>query len=117
MPRNSKLAALPLKPADLVLLAVLQDGPRHGYGLSQAIDRRSSGRVKVRPGDLYRVLYRLCQQGLIAAREQAGPEERRRTDYALTDAGRRVLVDEARRLAKLSAEILARSEPHAESAP
>ena len=113
MPQKSAVTALPLKPADLVLLAVLQDGPNHGYALSQAIAERSSGKVKVRPGDLYRVLYRLCEQGLVEAGGQAGPEERRKTEYSLTGRGRRVLVDEARRLAKLSAEILS----HAESAP
>ncbi|MEM1177335.1 MAG: PadR family transcriptional regulator [Acidobacteriota bacterium] len=104
MPKSSNL--LPMKPADLLLLAVLQDGPRHGYALSQAMAERSADRVKVRPGDLYRVLYRLSGQGLVRALDPAGPEERRKTAYALTEKGRQVLLEEARRLADLSAEIL-----------
>ncbi|MEM8994098.1 MAG: PadR family transcriptional regulator [Acidobacteriota bacterium] len=108
MPKTSPnpKSLLPMKPADLLLLAVLQDGPQHGYALSQAIARRSADRVKVRPGDLYRVLYRLSELGLVEASEPAGPEERRRTAYALTERGRTVLLEEARRLADLSAEIL-----------
>ncbi|MEO1370465.1 MAG: PadR family transcriptional regulator [Acidobacteriota bacterium] len=108
MPKTSQNpnSLLPMKPADLLLLAVLQDGPQHGYALSQAMARRSAERVTVRPGDLYRVLYRLSEQGLVEALEPAGPEERRKTAYALTERGRTLLIEEARRLADLSAEIL-----------
>ena len=99
---------LPLRPADLVLLAELQDGPRHGYALAQAMARRTDGRIRVRPGDLYRVLFRMSEQGLVAAEAAAEVDPRRKTTYRLTALGDRALREEARRLAKLSAEILAR---------
>lgn len=98
---------LPLKPADFLLLAVLQDAPLHGYALSKAMAERSQGRITVRPGDMYRLLNRLVQQELVAIGD-VEPQERGRTSYRLTDLGRRVLRAEAHRLAGLAAEILSR---------
>lgn len=97
---------LPLKPVDFLLLAVLRDGANHGYALVQEMARRSDGSVAIRPGDLYRVLHRLETQNLVEAGEPAGPRERRRTIYRLTDLGERVLQAEAQRVARLAKEIL-----------
>lgn len=96
-----------MKPADFLLLAVLQEGPSHGYALVRAMAERSDGQVSIRPGDLYRVLYRLVEQELIEAEEPAGPEEKRRTRYHLTPLGARALQREARRLSELAARVLA----------
>lgn len=81
----------------------------HGYGLVKAMATRSDGCVAVRAGDLYRVLYRLSQQELIAADEPAGAEARRRTEYRLTELGQRVLRAEAGRLALLASDVLGRT--------
>lgn len=101
---------LPLRPADFLLLAVLQDEPLHGYGLSKAMAERSDGRITVRPGDMYRVLNRLVEQDLVAVAdaEPDAADERGRTPYELTDLGRRVLRAEAQRLSDLSGRVLAR---------
>ncbi len=48
---------------DLLILVVLIDGPGHGYAIAQEIGRRSRGQVTIRPGDLYRVLYRMDRAG------------------------------------------------------
>jgi DNA-binding PadR family transcriptional regulator len=85
---------LPLKPVDFLVLAILQDGPRHGYGLVQEISARTRGQVSVRPGDLYRVLYRMVRQGLVAGEDGTDDDDRRR-DYHVTDLGRRVARAEA----------------------
>ena len=97
---------LPLRARDFVLLAVLQDGPLHGYALSREMSTRSGGHVAVRPGDLYRILYRLAEQGLVSREPAEGPEERRRARYHLTDYGSTVLRQEAQRLAELTAQVL-----------
>lgn len=109
MAAPSTTTHLPLRPADFLLLAVLQDEPLHGYGLSQAMAERSDGRVTVRPGDMYRVLNRLVEQDLVAV-ASVEPDERGRTSYELTQLGERVLRAEARRLSELSARVLATAE-------
>ena len=106
--RPSPTHLLPLKPADFLLLAVLQDGPLHGYALVQEMAGRSDGRISIRPGDLYRVLHRLAEQGLVEGDDPEGPEARRRREYRLTLLGAEVLRAEARRLSDLAARVLAR---------
>lgn len=75
-----------------ILLALLHPG--HGYGMMQRIRELSSGRVDMGPGTLYGVLNRMKKEGLIVL---TGEEERRK-NYAITDAGRRALRLEYRRL-------------------
>ena len=86
---------LPLKPVDFLVLAILRDGPRHGYGIVQEIASRTRDLVTVRPGDLYRVLYRMVRQGLVASDEDAGDDDDRRRDYRITDLGHEVAHAEA----------------------
>jgi DNA-binding PadR family transcriptional regulator len=95
---------LPLKPVDLELLLALADKERHGYGLVQAISEHTSGLVTLDPGNLYRVVKRLLEEGLVAeagdrhAEDAAG--ERRRY-YRITTLGGRVLAAELERLREL----------------
>ena len=70
--------ALKKGTADLLVLAQLEDGPRHGYDIATRIERRSEGAVTFNVASLYPVLYRLEAQGLIAGRWVERPGERRR---------------------------------------
>jgi transcriptional regulator len=72
----------------LLVLALLEDEPRHGYDLSKMIEARSGGVVRIHAASLYPLLYRMEKQRLIAGRwvEQAGL--RRRRYYHLTPRGR-----------------------------
>jgi DNA-binding PadR family transcriptional regulator len=92
---------LPLRPLEFLVLAVLEHAPLHGYGIAQRIDSRTGGAVRVRPGDLYRVLYRLEKRRLL----EASPNERndRRSYYDLTALGRRLLREEAEVLRRVVA--------------
>ena len=78
--------------AELLVLAQLEDGARHGYEIGLQIAARGDGAISFQPASLYPVLYRLERRGLIAGRwvEKAG--QRRRRYYRLTTAGRRVLA-------------------------
>jgi PadR family transcriptional regulator PadR len=78
--------------AETLILALLEDRPRHGYELMKLIDQRSGGRLSFHVASLYTSLYRLEHDGLIVGRwvEKAG--ERRRRFYRLTAAGRRELA-------------------------
>lgn len=76
----------------LLILALLEAEPRHGYELSQLIESRSRGVVQVHAASLYPLLYGLERKKWIEGRwvERAG--ERRRRYYRLTQAGRRQLA-------------------------
>jgi DNA-binding PadR family transcriptional regulator len=97
----------PLKPAELFVLAVLRSGPLHGYGIVQDVAVRSQGRIRIRPGNLYRVLDRMLERRLIEVAGHRGSTEERRTEYRITPLGRKVAQAEARVLAGAIAELLA----------
>lgn len=97
---------LPLKPVDFVLLLALLDGEQHGYALAQAIAERTDGLVQLAPGNLYRVIRRLEDDGLIAeSGRRPAPEldDERRRYYRITALGNHVAAAEARRLKALLA--------------
>ena len=49
----------------VLVLTVLADGPRHGYGLAGDVAERWHGRVRPKIGSLYGVLDRLAADGLM----------------------------------------------------
>ena len=77
--------------AELLILSLVEDQPRHGYDLSKLIEARSGGVLKFRVASLYPLLYRLEKRGWIQGRwvEKAG--QRRRRYYRLTPAGEQML--------------------------
>jgi PadR family transcriptional regulator PadR len=80
---------------ETLVLAVLDDGPRHGYAISQELTARTGGVLAYPTGSLYPALRRLEQAKLIAGTWQGEPGKQRRT-YKLTAAGRRVLAADTR---------------------
>jgi DNA-binding PadR family transcriptional regulator len=92
---------LPLPNATLHLLLALADGPRHGYGIAQAVDALSDGRVTMGPGTLYGTIKKLLGAGLIEEADwRPDPEldDERRRYYKLTGHGGAVLKAELDRL-------------------
>src|SRR3954470_19222577 len=82
--------------AEMIVLALLEARPRHGYELAKLIDVQSESKLQFHVASLYPLLYRLERKKLVAGRwvEKAG--ERRRRFYTVTAAGRKAL-DEQRR--------------------
>ncbi len=78
--------------AELLVLSLVEDRPRHGYEIGQLIDLRSGGALHFNVASLYPLLYRLEKRGWIRGRwvEKAG--QRRRRYYRLTAAGRKMLA-------------------------
>jgi PadR family transcriptional regulator len=76
---------------ELLILALLDARPRHGYEIGKLIETRSGGRLTFRIGSLYPVLCRLEDRGLITGRWRERAGERRRRFYRLTAEGRDVL--------------------------
>src|SRR5688572_12137843 len=77
--------------AELLILSLVEDRPRHGYEIGQLIEMRSGGVLHFNVASLYPLLYRLEKRGWIRGRwvEKAG--QRRRRYYRLTSAGRKTL--------------------------
>jgi transcriptional regulator len=77
--------------AELLVLSILEDQPRHGYDISKLIQVRSGGVLRFHVTSLYPLLYRLEERGLVAGRWVEKAEQRRRRYYSLTAQGRKVL--------------------------
>lgn len=75
---------------DALLLAALEDGPRHGYAVIEALRQATGGRLDMATGTIYPALRRLEAAGLIAG-SWSVVAGRRRRDYRLTAAGTRAL--------------------------
>jgi PadR family transcriptional regulator len=78
--------------AELLILSLVEDRPRHGYEVGQLIELRSGGLLRFNVASLYPLLYRLEKRGWIKGRwvEKAG--QRRRRYYRLTATGKKVLA-------------------------
>src|SRR3954465_16002773 len=82
--------------AEMIVLALLEARPRHGYELVKLIDAQSESKLQFHVASLYPLLYRLERKKLVAGGwgEKAG--ERGGGLYTVTAAGRKAL-DEQRR--------------------
>jgi DNA-binding PadR family transcriptional regulator len=76
---------------DVLLLATLSDGPRHGYAIKEALRDGSDGRFDLPTGTVYPALHRLERAGLITG-SWSVVDGRRRRSYQLTADGRRRLA-------------------------
>ncbi|WP_077490106.1 PadR family transcriptional regulator [Sinomonas mesophila] len=66
----------------LYLLALLEEGPKHGYELIRALSDRFGGAYSPSPGTVYPRLSKLEEEGLVLTRAEG-----RRTLYSVTEAG------------------------------
>jgi DNA-binding PadR family transcriptional regulator len=76
------------------VLALLWEGPRHGYQMIQEISERSDGAWKPSPGSIYPVLSALQDEGLVDDEKIEG-----RRVFSLTDAGRAAVEERADEIA------------------
>ena len=79
---------------DLLILRTLATGPRHGWSISQRIEQVSDSVLVVTQGSLYPALYRLEEQGLIAAEWGLSENNRKAKFYRLTKSGEKRLAKE-----------------------
>ncbi len=78
--------------AELLILSLIEDVPRHGYEISKLIETRSEGALRFHVASLYPLLYRLEERGWIQGRWVEKQGQRRRRYYKMTAAGRTVLA-------------------------
>jgi PadR family transcriptional regulator PadR len=87
---------------ELVLLTLLEERERYGYEIVSAIEARSGGKLDVKDGTLYPVLYRLEEAGFVEPRWETQERGVPRKYYRITDSGKeesRRLLDEWREFA------------------
>ena len=79
---------------EMLILALVEDRPRHGYEIAKLIEQRSDGVLQFHVASLYPLLYRLEKRGLIKGRWVERSGERRRRFYKLTAAGQKILTEQ-----------------------
>ena len=77
---------------DLLILAILASGPRHGYGVIDQLRSRSGDAFDLPEGTVYPVLHRLQATGLLDSSWSEAGGRRRRT-YQITRQGRAALAE------------------------
>ena len=82
--------------AEMLILALIEDQPRHGYEIGKLIERRSGGCLRFHVASLYPLLYRLENRGWIQGRWVEKASQRRRRYYRLTPSGQKVLAQQRR---------------------
>lgn len=84
----------------LYLLSLLQETPKHGYELIQALEQRFGGTYSPSAGTIYPRLSKLEEEGLVTKTTQG-----RKTVYEITDAGRLELQRREGELRDIEAEV------------
>ncbi len=95
---------------DTLLLASLENGPRHGYAVREELAERGGARFALPTGTIYPALRRLEAAGLVKG-TWAGADGRRRRIYELTPAGRRRLTGDRLAWHDFAAAVTALLEP------
>src|SRR5688572_17589112 len=80
---------------DLLLLAVVEDGTRHGWAVIEELRRRTGDALDLPEGTVYPALHRLERAGLLTSSWDEVGGRRRRT-YSLTPPGRRAVKEKRR---------------------
>jgi transcriptional regulator len=79
---------------EMLIMALVEDRPRHGYEIAKLIGERSDGVLQFHVASLYPLLYRMEKRGWIKGQwvEKAG--QRRRRYYKLTAVGQKMLAEQ-----------------------
>ena len=70
-----------------VVLAILAEGPLHGYQLAKEMSRRSDNALRLGQGVLYPILHRLEDRGLIVGEWEQSTGTPSRKRYTISKAG------------------------------
>lgn len=76
---------------DPLVMAVVEQGPLHGYAIIEELRRRSRGEFDLPEGSVYPALHRLERLGYLSSRWDDSKGRRRRV-YELTRSGRKALA-------------------------
>jgi len=86
---------VPYGTLDLMILKTLETmGALHGFGVARRIEQMAEGSLELNQGTIYPALLRLEQKGWIGSEWGVSENNRRARYYAITNAGRKQLVEE-----------------------
>ncbi len=77
----------------LLLLSLLEDQDRYGYEIIKTLEERSDQTFSFKEGTLYPVLHKLENDGHVRSYHKE-KEGRKRRYYAITERGKKQLVEE-----------------------
>src|SRR5687768_7513774 len=86
---------------DLLIMRIVALEPMHGWAIAQRIQQVSDELLRVQQGSLYPALHRLEHQGWIQSEWGASDNNRRAKFYSLTRAGKKQLIVEESKWARL----------------
>lgn len=72
---------------EMLILRSLEDGPMHGYGITERLHNVSAELLSVDEGSLYPALYRMQKRGWVTSKWGRSENNRKARFYSLTDEG------------------------------
>lgn len=79
----------------ILILKALLAGPAHGYGIARWVEHTAADVLRIEEGSLYPALRRLEDRGWVTSEWGLSENNRRARYYAITNAGRQQLREEA----------------------
>lgn len=96
---------------EMLILRTIEDGPKHGYAITEAILSASEEVLDIDEGSMYPALYRMQRRGWVEAEWGRSENNRRAKFYAITSEGHRQLDRAARRWSRFSRAVARVMEP------
>jgi PadR family transcriptional regulator PadR len=90
---------------EMMVLRTLLFGPSNGYQIAKTIEKMSDQVLQVDHGSLYPALHRLEKKGWLGSKWETSETNRKAKFYRLTLAGRKQLVLEQSKWARLTGAI------------
>ncbi len=81
----------------IVLKLLQEEGPMHGYAITQRVEELTQGKIKLTYGALYPILHKLENENILVTTTEIR-SNRTRIYYALTPKGDSVVVEKIREL-------------------
>jgi PadR family transcriptional regulator PadR len=89
---------------DPLVLAILEQGPAHGYAIIESLRKRSGGAFDLPEGTIYPALHRLERAGTLSSRRETVGGRQRRV-YRLSPKGRVALRERRTNWRRFSAAV------------
>jgi PadR family transcriptional regulator PadR len=96
----------------IVLKLLKEEGPMHGYALTQKVELTTNGKIKLTYGTLYPILHKLEKEKAVVTASEIY-NNRMRIYYSLTPKGHSVAVEKIRELKEFIESLQKIAEPKA----